>query len=318
MSSPIDLSPTQLAIYYAHGEALSKYPISAEALADQLGVTRYNVRTVRYYINENGPPKPEDIPGAMHLIIPDAHARPNTNQDRFIWLGREIERVGREAIALGTPFKVISIGDFGDFPSLSSYDKGKASGENRRYADDIHAMTEALRLMAEEIGEEVIEYAEWHWLEGNHEYRAVRYMNDNPTMQGCLDIPGLFRSYGWKAHKFKDWVNLDSIGYCHYMQTPASGNAVSGVNLARSLLLAGHRSVVVGHNHRLDTAQDADVYGNPIMTLSCGCYTDQFEEYAGTQGNSKWWRGLVVLRDVKNGGYSKEEITLESLKRKYT
>lgn len=317
MSSKPTLSAKQRAIYLAHGKVLAKYPIHNEGLAKQIGATRWAVDRVKDYVREFGPPTEDEQPGAIHLIIPDAHARPNTDQSRFTWLGREIEEVGREAMAQGVPFKVISIGDFGDFPSLSSYDKGKASGENRRYMDDHAALVDALDRTAT-CSAEVGAYAEWHWTEGNHEYRAVRYMNDNPTMQGCLDIPALFRHHGWTAHKFTEWVELDGIGYCHFMQTPASGKAMSGVNLARSLILAGHRSVVVGHNHRFDTAQDTDIYGNPLRALSCGCFTDQFEEYAGTQGNAKWWRGLVILRNVKNGGYDLETRTLESLKRKYS
>ena len=318
MSSALALNPIQLAIYLAHGEALAKYPISGEALADQLGVTRYNVRVAVRYVKEFGPPTEDDKPGAIHLIIPDAHARPDTNQERFEWLGKEIEEVGREAMTLGVPFKVISIGDFGDFPSLSSYDKGKASGENRLYVDDLDALDDALARVAHQVSLAVKVYAQWHWVEGNHEYRAVRYMNDNPTMRGVLDIPKLFKEYGWTPHAFTKWVNLDGIGYCHYMQTPASGRAMSGKHIASSLLLAGHRSVVVGHNHRFDTAQDSDVYGNPLRALSCGCYTDQFEEYAGPQGNDKWWRGLVILRNVKNGGYDLEQRDLANIKRKYS
>jgi hypothetical protein len=88
------------------------------------------------------------------------------------------------------------------------------------------------------------------------------------------------------------------------------------VNVARSLLLKGYRSVTVGHNHILDTYTTSDVYGNPIQTLSSGCFFEEAENYAG-QSNDKWWRGLCVKTNVKDGAYDLTTLSLSTLRRQY-
>ena len=311
------LSPVQRRVYLEHGAALHKYPVSLVPFSRTLGVTRHTLLAVQEYVNTYGPPSDEDYPGAIHLVIPDAHAKPGTDQSRFTILGREIEEAGREAYELGVPFRVVSIGDFADMPSLSYYDRGKASGEARRYPLDIAATKEAVSLMRDACSPEIWSYADKWWTEGNHEYRATRYMNDNPELQGVLQDPYFVMSdAGFEPVEFCKLIELDGVGYVHYMQNPGSGKAVSGVNHARSLVLKGYRSLVVGHSHKLDTYTTADVYGNPIQTLVCGCYFEHNEEYAG-QSNQRWWRGLHVLRNVKNGSFNLESRSLKALRLKH-
>ena len=62
------------------------------------------------------------------LIIPDAHAEPNYDNDRFTWLG--------SLIFEKKPDVVVCLGDWFDMASLSSHDKGKKSFEGRRYKQE--------------------------------------------------------------------------------------------------------------------------------------------------------------------------------------
>src|SRR4051812_15399332 len=59
--------------------------------------------------------------GRMHIIIPDVQVRPGVNTDH-------LEHIGHY-IAEKKPDELICIGDFADFPSLSSFDKGTLKGE---------------------------------------------------------------------------------------------------------------------------------------------------------------------------------------------
>lgn len=312
------LNDDQWAFYLKHGEVLSKYPVAIETFAREAGVTRHFARTVAAYAVENGPPPEHEERGAWHLVVGDAHAKPSQDLRRFRWLGRAISRYGREAMGLGVPFRVINIGDWFDMPSLSSYDKGKGKAELRRYKADIEAGHDAYALVKEFCDDEVYSYADLHALGGNHgEGRCSRFMNDNPELIGLLHGPqDTAEAFGWEYTPYLEWCRLDGVGYCHYMQNPNSGTAVSGVNVARSLLLKGHRSVTVGHNHRLDTYQTSDAFGNPIQTLSCGCFFEDREDYAG-QSNDKWWRGLVLKTDVKDGAYNLTTLSMESIRRSF-
>ena len=50
--------------------------------------------------------------------------------------------------------------------------------------------------------------------------------------------------------------------------------------------------------------------------LSCGCFFEHDEDYAGT-ANSMFWRGLCFLNNAKDGDYELETITLKRLRRMY-
>jgi hypothetical protein len=53
--------------------------------------------------------------------------------------------------------------------------------------------------------------------------------------------------------------------------------------------------------------------------MVAGCYLDpaQWEDYAGP-ANLLWWRGLILLKNVKNGDIgSIETITVDTLREQY-
>src|SRR6187431_2812527 len=63
--------------------------------------------------------------GTTHMVIPDVQSKPGVQNDHLTWIGAyAVEK---------KPDVIVCIGDFWDFPSLSSYDKGKLSFEGRRY-----------------------------------------------------------------------------------------------------------------------------------------------------------------------------------------
>ena len=102
------------------------------------------------------------------LVIPDAHAQPGVDNERFSLLGRMICDV--------RPDVVVSIGDLFDLPSLSSYNVGRKSFEGRTYADDIDAGLEAQELLFGEVEKYNRRRSnpvkpEWHYCLGNHEQR---------------------------------------------------------------------------------------------------------------------------------------------------
>ncbi len=53
------------------------------------------------------------------------------------------------------PDRIICIGDFWDFPSLSSYDVGRKSFEGRTYLADVEAGNEAMNLFMAPIAKEI-------------------------------------------------------------------------------------------------------------------------------------------------------------------
>jgi hypothetical protein len=313
---PERLSPQQYRLYLDHGKALAIYPINVDEFARKLGVHKHHVLAIKSWVEAHGPPMGERPTGATHIVIGDAHSKPDQDLRRFGWLGKLIEEEGRAAMSARVPFRVIQIGDWFDMAALSSYDKGKGSGEERRYLDDIAAGQDAYARVRANVSDEVYDYADKVAIEGNHEFRVHRYMNDNAELLGLMEGPReVSEEFGWTWVPFMTWKVLDGVGYCHYMQNP-NGMAVSGVNVARSLLLKGYRSVTVGHNHMLDTYTTTDAWGTPIQTLSSGCFFEDIEPYA-KQSNDKWWRGVCIKSNVQNGAYDLKTVGLSTLRRRF-
>ena len=321
LASPCDLPPAVLRLYTEHGDAIHHLGtgfIRAKTLARKWGVSERSVRTLKSAVNTFGPPaKRSDLEGAMVLVVPDAHAGPGQDLRRFRWLGRAIEHYGRIAMAKGVPFRVVWIGDTGDYHSLSHYDTGKISAEGARYVLDVNAHGGAMALTRCQVSMEVWAYTDLHWTEGNHEFRAVRHMQNHPSLDGVLDGPWqVMQQYDIQCHTFLKPVTLDGVAYVHYMQNPGTGRAVGGINQARSMLLKGMRSIVVGHSHKLDSFIQNDFYGDPVKTLVVGCFFEHEEKYAG-QGNKSWWRGLVLLENVKNGNFDETPIRMDTVRARF-
>ena len=80
--------------------------------------------------------------------------------------------------------EAVVFGDFWDFPSLSSYDKGKLSFEGRRLKADIEIGNKAMDLLLAPIKQEADYFPRMIFTLGNHEERLKRVAKDNPEMSG--------------------------------------------------------------------------------------------------------------------------------------
>jgi len=267
----------------------------------------------------------------VHIIIPDAHAKPGTNYRRFVALGNFLhERIAKNP---RVSYKTIELGDFEDMPSLSSYDKGKLSFEGRRYNDDVAAADFARHcvytdinvwLYQREVHKKKVPKVEHFALGGNHfEGRINRYIQEKPELSGFITHEHAnHKVHGIQYVPFLVPIELNGIQYVHYWQQRGTGKPIgTGKSPATVLLREKHCSTVVGHSHVLDRAIQTSGNGNHLFALSAGCYLDpdEQEDYAG-QSNKDWWRGITVLHDVRDGfPYGGEEyLSVERLIKEYT
>lgn len=232
------------------------------------------------------------------VIIPDAHAHPEYDNDRFEILGNFLSE---EA-----PGCVVCIGDFADMPSLSSYDRGTRGFEGRRYAKDVEASLDALGRLEAAWGHDsdvrkVMTY-------GNHENRIVRVTNSDAAMHGTIGVGDLgFEEDGWETYPFLQPVSIGGINFSHYFVSGVMGRAISGVHIGSSLCTKLHQSGVQGHSHLLDHAERTRPDGQKIFGLSVGCYTHKgmVEDWNAATAHT-WWRGVVVLEGMDGEGYYDE------------
>lgn len=254
-----------------------------------------------------------------HLIIPDAHVRPGTDHDRFRWLGR--------FIVDNKPDKIICLGDFADMESLCSYDKGKKNYNGRSYRMDIDAAVAAQEALFEPIwsynamrreGRRKQYRPELHMLLGNHEQRISRAIDlDHVVLEGVISLGDLeYEKFGWTVYPFLDTVCIDGIVYSHYFISGVMGRAISGENPATMLLNKQHMSCTAGHLHTLDVSRRTRADGVHIRGLIAGCFTENYEEYAGN-ANDLWWRGIFLKHNVEDGNYDLQEISLDALRKQY-
>jgi len=248
--------------------------------------------------------------GRTHLVIGDAHAAPNQSLDRFVHLGR--------MIAALRPDVVVCIGDWADFSSLSSYDRGKRSGENARYSEDVTASNEALRLLTVNAGE-AMERAERVWTVGNHEDRINRYTNDHPELDGEVGLQDLdFARRGWDVVPFLTPKTVDGVTYCHFFHKPGgTKNGIGGVNAGRAMILHALCTTVAGHSHMLHHASAVNLQGRRIHGLQVGRYDEEHHGYAGQANGHAWWSGICVLRDVRDGDFALEQVPMARIRERW-
>ena len=241
------------------------------------------------------------------LVVADTQCKSEEDLEYMLWIGHYI--------AEKQPDVIIHIGDHYDFPSLSSYDKGKASAEGRRLVKDIEAGNTGFEYLNMAMQKHKDYNPRKIFCVGNHEHRLDRYIEDNPELIGTLGVDKLpFAKYGWEVHPFLKPVEVNGIFFVHYLANPMNGRPYSGT--ASSILKTVGRSFVVGHKQVLDVAVRPTIDGKQQIGIVNGACYDHNESYKGYQGNNHF-RGLTVLHEVHEGFGLPSFISLEYMKEKY-
>jgi hypothetical protein len=268
--------------------------------------------------------------GQHHIIVGDAHSKPQVDNRRFDWLGSFVLNYTLDHS--NDNITVIDMGDWEDMESLSSYDMGKKCYEGRKYADDLKAAHDARARFNKPIDDFNAKAKKTHSrrlsirkvaLGGNHfERRVLGTIEKNRLLEGTISVSdNKCAEYGWEYVPFLQPTTIDGITYVHYWQGAGTSQPIAmGKYPAQVLIREKHTSTVTGHNHILDVATVLNAKQERIIAISAGCYLDpeQFEVYAG-QSNENWWRGIIVLKDVHegypHGGW--EIIPIEELQKQY-
>lgn len=237
-----------------------------------------------------------------HCVIPDVQAKPGVPLDHLKWAG--------QYIAEKRPDVIIVIGDFADMPSLSSYDKGKRSAENKRYKYDIEATHKAMELLMTPIVSAKDYNPRLVMTLGNHEDRIVRIGNDNPELHESLSLRDLgYEAWGFEVHPFLKVVEIDGVEYSHYFTTGVMGRAAGS---AAAMLRERQKSCTMGHVQTYDMAIHKKTQQRAMMA---GCFYQHDEDYLGPQGND-YRRHILFKHEVCAGRYDLMEISLDYLRKR--
>lgn len=255
--------------------------------------------------------------GSTAVVFSCGHTDPDVSNERFDWLGELIYDV--------RPDYVIDLGDGADMRSLNSYDTNNPEAiVSQSYQDDIEHYNEAMSRLREKSSVRKYKRPFWVGFEGNHENRIKTAVKHDPRIEG--DMYGVSFKHLQTDHWFDEYHeyinsaptihNYDGVDYAHYVGAGNFGRAISGVHHAYGLLQKRYRSCTVGHSHKRDLYFKDDVGSNGAIGAVIGCYKGAEEGWAG-QSNKEWFKGVLIKRNICDGLYEPQFISLETLRRTY-
>lgn len=250
---------------------------------------------------------------STHLVVPDTHSHWQHNNDRADWLAKLIIDI--------RPDVVVHLGDSADLPSLSGYDKGKRGFVGRTYRADIDAHLDFQDRMWSPVYRRKQKLPRRVFIIGNHEQRIEKALDLSPELVGTIGM-GDLRLSEWYTDTVPyeghtpGIIEIDGVHYAHFFVSGVMGRPVGGEHPAYSLLTKHFTSCTCGHIHVADHSVRTTVDGRRIHGLVAGVYQDYDSDWAG-EVNKLWWRGVVVKRNVENGSYDPQFISIEALKNEY-
>jgi hypothetical protein len=298
--------------------AIRSYKTINEAAAS-LGVHRDTFRKYRDMYEDEDDLAQEQAPersGKRIVVIPDLQIRPDVDYSFVEWIGKYT--------AEQRPDYIVQIGDWADFPSLSSYDKGKKSFEGRRLKADIDAANESIAMLTAPIEAEIkalrAKGISWkpekHVTLGNHCERLNRLSSNAAEFDGLVTLDDLqFAKYGWQTHPFLEVLILEGVAFSHYFPSGVMGRPCPNakVQLARAGM-----SIVTGHQQVRDVARSKRADGAELVSIIAGCgYPENAADEYLTPIARKCWRGVIVLNEVKYGAFDEMFVSLNYLEKKY-
>lgn len=246
-------------------------------------------------------------------MIPDPHSHYLHHNKRAEWIGK--------LIADEKPDRVIVMGDLWDMPSLSSFDKGTKMAIGRTYRADVDAGLDFNERLWNEVKKTKRKLPQRYFLIGNHEYRIHKAINLHPELENAIGFNDLeldrhydhVISYNGRSPGV---IELDGIAYSHFFISGVMGKPIGGTHAAYSILQKTHQSSTAADLHLLSYDVQTGIGGRRIQGLVSGCAMDYPADWAG-EANKLWWRGVIIKRDVENGMYNPQFISLDSLKKEY-
>lgn len=247
------------------------------------------------------------------LVVPDCHATPGKSNRRANWLGQLICDL--------KPRTVVFLGDVADMASLCSYDKGKKSFQGRTYKADIDSHLDFQDRVWTTVRKSKRRLPRRICLIGNHEQRIDRAIETQPELEGVISYDDLHLK-----HWYDDVVHyngatpgsieVDGVTYAHFLVAGISGRPISGEHHAYSLLSKKFSSCVVGHSHTFDFCMRTRQDGKKILGLVGGVFQEHESSFAG-EANKLWWRGVSHLKNVEDGSFDPEFISLSRIRKAY-
>lgn len=242
------------------------------------------------------------------------HAVPEAPNDRFSLLGEFLYDL--------KPDMVIDLGDGADMASLNSFD-GKYPEKivSQNYERDVDVYNDSQERLHWKFRYHKRKKPFWVGFEGNHEQRMKKAISLDPRLEGQrygisfkhLQTDHWFNEYHEYRNSAPAIASYLGVDFAHFFGSGNFGTATSGLHHAYTVINNRHNSSVCGHSHKRNL-YFKDAPGSIGMVV--GCYKGKEEGWAG-QANKDWWTGVVVMRDVENGRFEPQFVSLKMLEQMY-
>ena len=251
------------------------------------------------------------------VVLTCAHSDPSIPNERFDWLGEFLYDI--------RPDYVIDLGDGADLKSLNSFDTRYPQAiVAQNYESDINHYNDAMDRMRRKFRTMKKRRPAFFGFEGNHENRIKKAIANDPRLEGAtygisfshLQTDVWFDEYHQYNNSAPAIFDYDGVSYAHYIASGNYGTAMSGLHHAYGLVQKRHCSTTVGHSHKRSLFFKDDAHPNPTIGLVAGCFKGGEEGWAG-QSNMEWWKGVIVKRNVQDGYYEPEFVSLGRLRDVY-
>ena len=252
------------------------------------------------------------------VVFSCGHSDPSVSNERFDWLGRFLYDL--------KPDLVIDLGDGADMRSLNTYDtRYPQSIVAQSYEGDINTYNDAQERLRHPFKYHKRKRPFWIGFEGNHENRIKKAIAHDPRLEGQkygvsfghLQTKVWFDEYHEYRNSAPSIADYCGVSYAHYFSSGNYGSATSGLHHAYTVIQNRNHSSTCGHSHKRSVYFKDSAHPNPIIGMVVGCYKGAEENWAG-QANGEWWHGVVVKRELENGVYEPEFISMDRLKKQYS
>lgn len=244
------------------------------------------------------------------IIIPDCHASPQYDNERFHWLGKFVEDK--------QPDSLLCLGDWWEYKSLCSHEK-PIGVEGKRVTADSEAGLEAMDILFSYI--DGMKFDELRFTMGNHDGRPQVYEAEHPELQGSLpNMADELVKYGWEVTDFKDWDNFLGWRVSHYHPSGIMGKPIGGKYAAASHSNKLHVPCIAGHSHTWDYFQETNGWDNKECSIVAGCFVHPAMGHESWCRNTsaKWDRCITVVDNCNGKGWGEvKKYSMETLERRY-
>ena len=246
-----------------------------------------------------------------------AHADPEVDNTRFDWLGRFLYDL--------KPDYCVDLGDGADMRSLNTYDTRRPDAlVTQSYERDINYYNDSMDRIRHWFRHAKKKRPFMVGFEGNHENRIKKAIAHDPRLEGekhgisfgHLQTDHWFDEYHEYSNSAPALADYDGVLYGHYVASGNFGSAMSTKHHGYSLVEKLACSATVGHTHKFSYYHKADARPAPLNGLVVGCFKGKEEAWAG-QANREWRKGVAVKRELADGNYDLQWVSMEALRKEY-